>query len=103
MSDKEKTPEEIFNEIVQTTNFLIREETTKIMDIHHETIQHSRRVVHELREFQARYEDAIDLMIMAHADAAKRTADLYGDAIVGELGGVVEEELEYEEPEEETE
>lgn len=99
MSDK--SPDEIFDEIVKETNILIRAETTKIMDIHHETIQHSRRVVHELREFQARYEDAIDTMIYAHADAAKRTADLYGDALVGELGGVVEEEVE--EPEEETE
>lgn len=87
--------EKRFNEIMARTNSRIREETARLMDAHHDSIQHSRYVIQALRDFESRYEDIISNVIIAHSIAAKEIADLYGDVLAGELG--IEEAVDEEE------
>lgn len=95
-----KDPFEQFNEMMSAAmskaNDKISVESTRLMDIHHETIQHSREAIRELRTYMNRYEECIHNIIVAHSIAAKEIADLYSDVIVGELGI---EEVEVEEDE----
>lgn len=91
-----------FEEIMAKANDKIRAESSALMDVHHESIQHSRRIVQELRDFQARYEDIMTNIVIAHSIAAKEIADLYGDVIVAELGGVEEMFTEEEEDNDES-
>ena len=88
--DSEEENVKRFEEIMEKANTKLQAESTRLMDAHHEAIQHSRKVILELRGLQARYEDIIDNIVIAHSIAAKEFADLYGDVIVAELGGVEE-------------
>lgn len=85
-----KDPFQEFNEMMSAAmskaNDKISVESTRLMDIHHETIQHSREAIRELRAYMNRYEECIHNIIVAHSIAAKEIADLYSDVIVGELG-----------------
>lgn len=91
----------IMAQTLSDANAKINEETTRLMDIQHETIQHSRNAIRELRGYAIRFEESIMNVIIAHAMAAKEMADLYGDVIAGELG--IEDFDESEDEEEETE
>lgn len=90
MSEDQTDPFAEFNEMMSQAmskaNEKISIESTRLMDIHHETIQHSRDAIRELRMYMARYEECIYNIITAHSIAAKEIADLYGDVIAGELG-----------------
>lgn len=75
-----------FQEIFGTANGTIQSAVTELMDANHETIQHSRRVIQELRSFANRYDEIVENLIMAHAIAAKEISDLYGDMLLKENG-----------------
>lgn len=86
MSEDAESFNEMMAQYLAKANDKIAFESSKLMDIHHETIQHSREAIRELRTFMARYEECISNIIIAHSIAAKEVADLYGDVIAGELG-----------------
>lgn len=85
-----------FQEILGDANGTIQSAVTELMDANHETIQHSRRVIQELRSFANRYDEIVENLIMAHAIAAKEISDLYGDMLLKEHG--VEEVIDEDEP-----
>jgi hypothetical protein len=99
-SQEDKDNNARFEEIIKGTNETIRAEATRLMDIHHESIQHSRTVIESLVGFNDRYQDIIRSIVEAHAIAAKDIADLYGDMIVAELGGIVEIDIDDEDVDE---
>lgn len=95
---EDKSPDEIFEEILERANGKVRADSTRLMDLNHASIMASREIINKLRDFRDRYFDIIENLIMAHGIACKEISDLYGDQILSEQGLV---EATEEEPEEE--
>lgn len=86
MTTEDEENEKKFNEIIDKANAKLSESSTRLMDIHHDSIQFLRETIRVLRTFNERYDEIIENIIIAHSIAAKEVADLYGDVLAGELG-----------------